>query len=38
MIANCLAAGKTVLFVAEKTAALDVVYRRLREHGLELLH
>jgi very-short-patch-repair endonuclease len=23
-----------VLFVAEKTAALDVVYRRLREHGL----
>lgn len=34
MIANCLAAGKTVLFVAEKTAALDVVYRRLREHGL----
>lgn len=34
MIANCLAAKKTVLFVAEKTAALDVVYRRLREHGL----
>ncbi|MDR3487487.1 MAG: DUF3320 domain-containing protein [Bradyrhizobium sp.] len=34
MIANCLAAGKTVLFVAEKTAALDVVYRRLCEHGL----
>jgi very-short-patch-repair endonuclease len=34
MIANCLAAGKTVLFVAEKTAALDVVYRRLRENGL----
>ncbi|ARM88061.1 helicase/restriction endonuclease domain-containing protein [Rhizobium sp. CIAT894] len=34
MIANCLAIGKTVLFVAEKTAALDVVYRRLREHGL----
>ncbi|MEM9963985.1 MAG: DUF3320 domain-containing protein [Asticcacaulis sp.] len=34
MIANCLANGKTVLFVAEKTAALDVVYRRLREHGL----
>jgi very-short-patch-repair endonuclease len=34
MIANCLASGKTVLFVAEKTAALDVVYRRLREHGL----
>jgi len=34
MIANCLAAGKTVLFVAEKTAALDVVHRRLKEHGL----
>ena len=34
MIANCLASGKTVLFVAEKTAALNVVYRRLREHGL----
>jgi very-short-patch-repair endonuclease len=34
MIASCLAAGKTVLFVAEKTAALDVVHRRLREHGL----
>lgn len=34
MIANCLAVGKTVLFVAEKTAAPDVVYRRLREHGL----
>lgn len=34
MIGNCLAKGKTVLFVAEKTAALNVVYRRLREHGL----
>ncbi|NTH42743.1 DUF3320 domain-containing protein [Agrobacterium rhizogenes] len=34
MIANCLGVGKTVLFVAEKTAALDVVYRRLRAHGL----
>lgn len=34
MIANCLGVGKTVLFVAEKAAALDVVYRRLREHGL----
>lgn len=34
IIANCLAYGKTVLFVAEKTAALDVVHRRLREHGL----
>ena len=34
LIAQCLSVGKTVLFVAEKTAALDVVYRRLREHGL----
>jgi len=34
MISQCLAVGKTVLFVAEKTAALDVVYRRLKEHGL----
>lgn len=34
MIAQCLSVGKTVLFVAEKTAALDVVHRRLRAHGL----
>lgn len=34
IIAQCLSVGKTILFVAEKTAALDVVYRRLREHGL----
>lgn len=34
MIAQCLAGGRSVLFVAEKTAALNVVYRRLREHGL----
>ncbi len=34
MICQCLATGKTVMFVAEKTAALDVVYRRLRERGL----
>ncbi len=34
MIAQCLATGRTVLFVAEKTAALDVVHRRLRAHGL----
>lgn len=33
-IARCLAAGRTVLFVAEKSAALDVVHRRLRAHGL----
>ena len=34
IIAQCLATGKTVLFAAEKTAALDVVHRRLKEHGL----
>lgn len=34
LIAQCLAEGKHVLFVAEKIAALDVVYRRLREVGL----
>lgn len=35
IIAHCLAHGKRVLFVAEKRAALDVVYRRLRGEGLE---
>jgi very-short-patch-repair endonuclease len=35
IIAHCLAHGKRVLFVAEKRAALDVVFRRLREEGLE---
>ncbi|MGA7306870.1 MAG: DUF4011 domain-containing protein, partial [Rhodothermales bacterium] len=34
MIAQCLAEDRTVLFVSEKTAALDVVYRRLRDVGL----
>lgn len=34
LIAQCLADGKRVLFVAEKIAALDVVHRRLREVGL----
>jgi DNA polymerase III delta prime subunit len=34
LIAQCLAEGKKVLFVSEKIAALDVVYRRLRETGL----
>ena len=34
LIANALAAGQTVLFVAEKQAALDVVRRRLDEIGL----
>ena len=35
IIAHCLAEGKTTLFVSEKRAALDVVYRRLCELGLE---
>lgn len=34
IIAHCLAHGKTVLFVAEKSAALDVVHRRLKGYGL----
>ncbi len=34
MIAHCLGHGKTVLFVAEKAAALTVVYNRLKRIGL----
>lgn len=34
VIAHCLSRGKTVLFVAEKSAALDVVHRRLKAYGL----
>lgn len=34
MIAQCLAEGKKVLFVAEKMVALEVVHRRLRQVGL----
>ncbi|MBS7327923.1 MAG: DUF4011 domain-containing protein [Oxalobacter sp.] len=34
IIAECLANGKKVLFVAEKMAALEVVYRRLANVGL----
>ncbi len=34
MIAHNLALGRRVLFVAEKMAALEVVYRRLAEKGL----
>src|SRR6185295_17837781 len=34
LIAECLAAGKRVLFVAEKRAALEVVARRLERVGL----
>lgn len=34
LIAACIAAGKTVLFVAEKMAALEVVQSRLSKAGL----
>jgi hypothetical protein len=34
MIAQCLANGKTVLFVSQKTAALEIVQRRLKDIGL----
>lgn len=34
IIAHNLALGRRVLFVSEKMAALDVVYRRLRDKGL----
>ena len=34
LISCCLSAGKTVLFVAEKRAALEVVHRRLCKVGL----
>ncbi len=36
VISTCIAEGKSVLFVSEKTAALDVVKRRLDEAGLGL--
>jgi len=34
LIAECIAVGKTVLFVSEKMAALEVVYKRIRDRGL----
>lgn len=34
LIAHCIASGKRVLFVAEKIAALEVVFRRLQQQGL----
>ncbi len=34
IIAECIAQGKSVLFVSDKMAALEVVYKRLREVGL----
>lgn len=35
IIAECLSMGKSVLFVSEKLAALNVVYNRLKQVGLE---
>jgi predicted DNA-binding WGR domain protein len=37
LIADYVARGKRVLFVCEKRAAIDVVYARLRQRGLEEL-
>jgi hypothetical protein len=34
IIAECLAEGRTVLFVSEKAAALEVVKRRLEQQGM----
>jgi hypothetical protein len=34
IIAECIAHGKSVLFVSDKMAALEVVYKRLHEVGL----
>jgi hypothetical protein len=35
IIAECLGDGRRVLFVSQKRAALDVVYSRLKERGLD---
>jgi very-short-patch-repair endonuclease len=35
LITHCLATGKSVLFVSEKMAALEVVHRRLGQVGLQ---
>lgn len=37
LIADYVAQGRRVLFVCEKRAAIDVVYLRLRQHGLDEL-
>lgn len=37
IISNSVARGKSILFVAEKKAALDVVYQRLKRVGLDEL-
>lgn len=34
IIANCISNGKSVLFVSEKMAALEVVFKRIQECGL----
>ena len=34
IIAECIARGKSVLFVSDKMAALEVVYKRLKDVGL----
>src|SRR5262245_65709330 len=36
-MANKVAGGKRVLFVCEKRAAIDVVFHRLRQQGLDEL-
>jgi hypothetical protein len=35
IIAECIAAGRTVLFVSEKAAAIEVVHRRLKSRHLD---
>jgi very-short-patch-repair endonuclease len=35
LIAHCIAARKTVLFISEKMAALNVVHRRLKSLGID---
>jgi len=37
LIADYVARGKSILFVCEKRAALDVVYHRLKQNGLDEL-
>jgi predicted DNA-binding WGR domain protein len=37
LIADYVARGQRVLFVCAKRAAIDVVYHRLRQHGLHML-
>lgn len=37
LIADYVARGKRIMFVCEKRAAIDVVYHRLQQHGLEQL-